>query len=85
MDTVVQKLTDVWTLSLLITACIALPGGIIQRYAGFGGSFFAVPFFTLPDFFGGMHAAVVELPRLTRDVRRYRTYFPTVSLIAPLD
>lgn len=37
----------------------------------------------LPDFFIGAHAAVAKLPLLTRDVRRYRTWFPTVELIAP--
>lgn len=37
----------------------------------------------LPDFYIGAHAAVSGLTILTRDVRRYRSYFPTVELITP--
>jgi predicted nucleic acid-binding protein len=37
----------------------------------------------LPDFYIGAHAAINQWPILTRDVVRYRTYFPTVVLIAP--
>jgi predicted nucleic acid-binding protein len=37
----------------------------------------------LPDFYIGAHAAVNGFPLLTRDVKRYRNYFPTVRLIAP--
>jgi predicted nucleic acid-binding protein len=37
----------------------------------------------LPDFFIGAQAAVLNLDLLTRDVSRYKTYFPTVTLIAP--
>jgi predicted nucleic acid-binding protein len=37
----------------------------------------------LPDFYMGAHAAVMHCPVLTRDAARYRSYFPTVQLIAP--
>jgi predicted nucleic acid-binding protein len=37
----------------------------------------------LPDFFIGAHAAIMRLPLLTRDARRYRSYFPSVRLISP--
>lgn len=37
----------------------------------------------LPDFFIGAHAFILGCPLLTRDNRRYSTYFPSVQLIAP--
>ena len=37
----------------------------------------------LPDFFIGAHAAVRDMPVLTRDPARIRAYFPRVALIAP--
>lgn len=38
---------------------------------------------TMPDLYIGAHAAVADIALLTRDDRRYRTYFPTVRLIRP--
>jgi predicted nucleic acid-binding protein len=38
---------------------------------------------TMPDFFIGAHAAISNMDLITRDVSRYRTYFPSVKLITP--
>lgn len=37
----------------------------------------------LPDFFIGAHAAVMSCGIITRDARRYRNYFPSVTLVTP--
>ncbi len=37
----------------------------------------------LPDFYIGAHAAVSQYSLLTRDVGRYRSYYPRVRLITP--
>ena len=56
-----------------------LAGKVFVQYRKSGGARTGV----LPDFFIGSHAAVSELPLLTRDSVRYRTYFPSLALIAP--
>lgn len=37
----------------------------------------------LSDFFIGAQASILDIPILTRDTRRYRSYFPSVRLISP--
>lgn len=56
-----------------------LAGKAFVRYRRAGGDKHNV----LPDFFIGAHAAVQRCGILTRDARRYRSYFPTVDLLTP--
>lgn len=60
-------------------SALFLAGKAFQRYRAAGGARNGV----LPDFFIGAHAAVLDVPLLTRDGSRYRTYFPTLAVIAP--
>lgn len=60
-------------------AALFLAGKVHQRYRQQAGAKAGV----LPDFFIGAQAATENLKLLTRDVRRYRAYFPTVELITP--
>ena len=60
-------------------AALFLAGKAFQNYKRRGGTRSNV----LPDFFIGAHAAVAQMPLLTRDRGRYATYYPTVDLIAP--
>jgi predicted nucleic acid-binding protein len=56
-----------------------LAGKAFARYRSAGGSKTGV----LPDFLIGAHAAVQSWPLLTRNARRYRSYFPGLELITP--
>ena len=58
-----------------------LAGKAFQTYRARGGRKTGV----LPDFFIGAHAVAEGIRLLTRDTRRYRSYFPTVELITPGD
>ena len=60
-------------------AALFLAGRVFTQYRKSGESRTGV----LPDFFIGAHAAVSGFPLLTRDGRRYRSYFPALELIAP--
>ncbi|MBF0163382.1 MAG: type II toxin-antitoxin system VapC family toxin [Magnetococcales bacterium] len=66
-------------LERLPRTALFLAGKSFLRYRESGGQRHGV----LPDFFIGAHASITGWPLLTRDIRRYRTYFPDVRLIAP--
>jgi predicted nucleic acid-binding protein len=52
----------------------------LARTRSVGGSAPSVP---LPDFYIGAHAELMGWKLATRDLERYRTYFPAVELIEP--
>ena len=60
-------------------AALFLAGKAFQKYRGMKGTKDNV----LPDFFIGAHAAVLGVALLTRDPKRFRTYFPAVALVTP--
>ena len=60
-------------------AALFLAGKAFVQYRRQGGKANNV----LADFFIGAHAAVLGCSLLTRDARRYQTYFPNVKLITP--
>ena len=67
------------TVQELPRPALFLAGRAFLKYRREGGNKSNV----LPDFFIGAHAAVQGWDVLTRDARRYRSYFPTVVLVAP--
>jgi predicted nucleic acid-binding protein len=60
-------------------AALFLAGKAFVKYRRAGGNKGNV----LADFFIGAHAAVCGYGLLTRDVTRYKNYFPTVRILAP--
>ena len=79
-DTVDSTLRDLGIdLVPIPRAALFLAGKAYLHYRKAGGMRTGV----LADFFIGAHAEVDRFPLLTRDVRRYRSYFPTVNLITP--
>ncbi|MEX0777726.1 MAG: type II toxin-antitoxin system VapC family toxin [Phycisphaeraceae bacterium] len=56
-----------------------LAGKAFARYRGQSGAKTR----PLPDFFIGAHASIESLPLLTRDVKRFTTYFPQLQIIRP--
>lgn len=56
-----------------------LAGKCFLRYRRRGGTRSS----TLPDFYIGAHALIEGLTLVTRDAKRYRTYFPRLPLVAP--
>ncbi len=38
---------------------------------------------SLPDFFIGAHASIAMFTLVTRDVAKYKTYFPQINLVCP--
>jgi predicted nucleic acid-binding protein len=60
-------------------AALFLASRVFSKYREAGGRKTGV----LPDFFIGAQASIERLPLVTRDPRRYRTYFPQIELIAP--
>jgi predicted nucleic acid-binding protein len=60
-------------------AALFLAGRAHAAYRQRGGTRTGV----LADFFIGAQAAAADVPLLTRDPRRYRVYFPDLTLITP--
>jgi predicted nucleic acid-binding protein len=76
-----QMLRDAGLVSAAIPRpALFLAGKAFQRYRASGGTKTGV----LPDFFIGAHAVIADCMLITRDVARYRTYFPGITLITPI-
>lgn len=77
LDAVVAKME--LTLHEIPRPALFLAGKAFAQYRRRGGGKAQV----LPDFFIGAHAAVQGWALLTRDASRFRTYFPSLRVLAP--
>lgn len=82
----IEALDEALGTSELSREALPFPAGFVAgkaflRYRRSGGSR-PTP---LPDFYIGAHALVSGYRLLTRDARRYRTYFPRLEIMAPAE
>jgi len=77
LDSIIERLE--LHFEWLPKSALHLAGQTFTNYRRSGGTRSSI----LADFFIGAHAAVMQLPIVTRDTKRYRTHFPDVELISP--
>lgn len=70
---------DFFKIALIPKEALFLAGKAFLHYKSNKGEKGSV----LPDFFIGAHASVLDIELLTRDVSRYKTYFPKLRIISP--
>lgn len=79
LDSMIDQAT--LTIAPIPRSALFLAGKAFVQYRRSGGQRTGV----LPDFFVGAHAAAQGWRLLTMDAPRFRTYFPTLDIVAPAD
>jgi len=72
-------LTDNFIIQPIQREALFLAGKVFMQYKNSGGTKTS----TLPDFFIGTHASILNVPLLTRDKKRYKNYFQKLEIISP--